>query len=193
MTKKGKAGDIGAGMDPFVAKDHIGGVFVQLRHGGDQLLMLGRGQETAPLRIGQDTGADGLGKDQGVTGTDAVVPQDPVRVNEASNAEAVLGDRVLDGMAPYHDGASLPDLIVAPLQDVMYILVGQAFREHEDVHGKLCFAAHGPDIGKGVGGGYLTVFVGIVHSRREDIHRLDQSHIISDLVNCSVVCSIISD
>ena len=96
-------------------------------------------------------------------------------------------------MAANHYGASLPDLIVASLQDIVYILVGQAFREHEDIHGKLCFAAHGPDIGKGIGGSHLAVFVGIIHSRWENIHRLDQSYIISDLVNCSVVCSIISD
>ena len=193
MAQESKACDIGAGVDALVFCDDLRGIFVEPGHGIHQLLVLGLGEKPAPFRVGENAGADGLGEDQGVPGTDAVVPEDPVRMHEACHAETVFWNGVLDGVAAYHDGACFPHLVIAAQQDVVHILVGQALREHEHVHGQLCLAAHGPDVGKGVGGSDLAVFVGIVHCRREDVHGLDQGHLIGDLVNCGVVRRIISD
>ncbi len=48
-------------------------------------------------------------------------------------------------------------------------------------------SAHGVDVAQGVGGGDLAESVGIVHDGREEVDRLDQRHVGSELVNAGVV------
>jgi hypothetical protein len=54
-------------------------------------------------------------------------------------------------------------------------------------------AAHGIDIGDGIGSGDLAEDIGIIHHRREEIDRLNQRNIIADLIDTGIVGRVKAD
>ena len=82
----------------------------------------------------------------------------------------------------------LPELVHTSLddlpQDTQIHCLG---RESDQVHGGFRCSAHGVNIAQGIGGGNLAEPVGIVHNRREKIHRLYQRQIIRNPIDTGVV------
>ena len=113
-------------------------------------------------------------------------------VDQAADAQAVLGLRVLDAVAACGHCASLRHLGRAPLQDGPHRLPRQAGGDGQQIHGQPGLAPHGVHVGEGIGRRDLPKVIGVVHHRWEEIHRLDQRQLIREAVHRSVIAGVIA-
>ena len=189
MAQQAKAGDVGAcgNREGF---HNLGCVLVQGFHGADDSLMFHRAQQSASGRSGQDAGSDGFGQNQKIARTDAVVAKHLAWMDEARDAEAVFGLRILDGVAAGDNGAGLSYFLIASLKDGVKGILWKLFRKAEDVHGQLWNASHGVNVADGIGGSNFAVFIRVVHDGREDIDSLHQRQIVAYAVHAGVVAGI---
>ena len=81
-------------------------------------------------------------------------------------------------------------LVVSALEQRMHRIHGHLFGYGHYVQAKLGLAAHGVNVRKGVGGGYLAEKVRIVRYRREEVHRLHYRKLVAYLINGCVVALI---
>ena len=112
-------------------------------------------------------------------------------MDQAGDAQAVFGNVILDGMASHYNGFGLSHLVIAPPEYGLDRFKGKVLREHEDVHTQSGFPAHGPYVGQGVGGSNLAVLIGIIHSRRKDVHGLYQGKLRGKLIDGRIVGGVI--
>lgn len=136
---------------------------------------------------GEDASTQSLGEHQDIPLPGAAVCEDGVRMCKAGNAQAVLGFLILNAVASGDHRPSLGHLVRAPGQDIPHRLHRQAGGEGQQVHGQLGLPPHGVYIGEGVDSGDLPKSIGVIHHRREEVHRLDHGQLITDLIDCRVV------
>ena len=120
---------------------------------------------------GDDAGAQGLGQVENVAGPGAGLGEDVLGVDEAHDAEAVLGLVVDDRVAAGDEAARLQHLVGAAAQDLDQDVLAQVVGEGGHVQGQEHLAAHGVDVAHGVGGGDGAEGVGVVHQRGKKVHR----------------------
>ncbi len=108
---------------------------------------------------------------EGIAGAGAGLGEDLLGVDEAHDAEAVLGLLVDDGVAAGDEAAGLEHLVGAAAQDIGQDVLAQVVGEGGHVQGQEHLAAHGVDVAHGVGGGDGAEGVGVVHQRGKKIHR----------------------
>ena len=122
------------------------------------------------------------------------IGDDPVRMDNAVDAQPVLGFVVVDGMAADQAGPGLDHFIVAAAQDLPEDAHIEMFgREHHDIQGGERFAAHGIDIGDRIGRGDLAEPVGIIDRRGDKINGVDHRHLIGELVDRGIVGGLYAD
>ncbi len=108
-------------------------------------------------------------------------------MDEAQDAEAVLGLGVDDGVPAGDDPARLGHLVRCAAEDLADGLVSEVFGEGGDVEGEGDLAAHGVDVAHGVGGGDGPELVGVVHEGGEEIKRKHHRLLIVELVYGGIV------
>ena len=129
-----------------------------------------------------------LGEDEGVAGPGAGIGDDPLGVDPAVHAQAVLRLLVVHGMAAHQAGAGLHHLVMPAAQDLpQKAQIQMLGREHDQIEGGQRHPAHGIDVGDGVGRGDLAEPVGIVHRRGDEVHGVDHGDLVGQPVHRRVV------
>jgi len=67
-----------------------------------------------------------------------------------------------------------------------YRYIHLPLREADNVHRRQGFSAHGVDIAQGIGRSNLSELVRVVHYRREEIERLDNGQLVSELIDAGI-------
>jgi len=97
-------------------------------------------------------------------------------------------------VAAGHAGAGLQDLVISAAQDLLeQSHVQRLGRKHHQVERQNRPPPHGIDVRKRVGGSDLPEPVGIVHRRRDEIHRADDRRIGRQAVDRRVVAGVETD
>ncbi len=194
VAEEAEPGDVGERVDGAALGEDLARRAVERRHElGDPLDERGA-RELALHRGRRDAGAEGLGEEEGVAGARADVPQDPVGVDEPGDRQAVLGLRVVDGVAAQDRRAGEPRRLRAAAQH----LAEHVHRQlpdgpADDVEREERAAAHGPDVREGVRRGDPSEPVRVVHHRREEVHRLDDGALRVETVHRGVVARVVAD
>ena len=191
MADQAEARHIGAGAGPQ-GHGNPGRVPVERRHQIRHRPVLRTAQQLRLGGGGQDTGTQGLGEHQQIPLPGPPVGQYRSGVDQAADAQAVLGLRVLDAVAACGHCASLRHLGRAPLQDGPHRFPRQAGGDGQQIHGQPGLAPHGVHVGEGVGRRDLPKVIGVVHYWREEIHRLDQRQLIREAVHRGVIAGVIA-
>ena len=187
VAEQPEAGDVGGGVDP----DLDGGVPGGVVEGGHEPHGIGlqRRRRSVPLQGGGDhPEADGLGQHQGVAGPGAAVGEHLPGIDRPDDGHAVFRLGVVDGMAPDHQRPGRPGDVGAAVEDPGQELEGQALSgPRHQVEGHDGRAAHGVDVGEGVGGRHPSPVVGIVDDGGEEVDGEDDGEIVSHPVHGGVV------
>ena len=132
--------------------------------------------------------AQRFGEHQAVAGAGRRVRQHAVGVDRAGDAEPVLRLDVLDGVAAEQDRARLGKLLAAAAQDGAGLLEIEVLgRDGQEVERRARPRAHGVQIAQRVGRRDLAELPGIVHDRRQHVHRLHQRQVVRQPVHTAVV------
>ncbi len=175
MAGQGEAGDVRRTPHSMLQGEPAGHV-VQPLH-----LLQGRLQpclvELVHLEgVDQHAGAQRLGEDQAVPCPSAGVGEQPLRICQADDREAVLELLVPHRMTAEQHGARLRQGLRAALQDAAQ--GGCALRPQlgktAEVEGEERPAAHGVDVRQRVGGGHPAEAAGIVAHRSDEVGGGDQ-------------------
>ena len=141
----------------------------------NQLLYFRAVAELGFQRCCQNAGADGLCEQQVVAGPKAPVGGKGCRIDNARHRQAVFDLFVLDAVAACHYSARLTDLVHAAFKNpAQNLLAHRLNRKADNVHGRIGLAAHGIDIGQGIGRGNLPEPVGIVDDGRQKVEGLHE-------------------
>ncbi len=173
MTHQAEARNIG-GADNTGLDHDFGGGTVELGHGAADGLAPG-GQGLADLGgKGDDSRTERLGQDEDVAGAGLVVGDEPRGVDQAGDGEAELDLLVLDAVAAEQNRAGFGQGVDAALHHLVQDAVREAVDgEGDDGQGGQRAAAHGIDVGDGVGGGDAAEEIGVVDDWGEDVDGLD--------------------
>ncbi len=193
VAGEAEPGDVGAGVRVEL-QHRLAGDPVERRHPGDRAPEELFGDQATPVSGDDDAGADGLREDQMVSGPCSGVRHDPLRVDDAGDRQAVLELVVTHRVAAHERRPRLLDLTESAVQDpAERALVDAARREVAEVHGGQRPAAHGVDVGEGVGGGDLAVEIRIVHDRRDVVDGLHEGEVVRQTIDSGVVAGLEAD
>ena len=193
VAQKSKARYIGTSVDIsgashslarfLVERCHVG--VERIAHGGrDQIRLDGGGEYAAAERLCQH---------QHIARLCADIFENAVGANKARDAQTVFRLIILNGVAARDDAAGFDRLCVAALQNGADVFFRQAVRHAQKVHRNLRLAAHGVYVAQCICRGDLTEEVRVVHNGGEKVDRFDDSDLIGDAVNGSVVAAVIAD
>ena len=136
---------------------------------------------------GDDAGADGLAEDQRVAGPRPGVAHLLAGLHDADDRQAVLGFRVVHGVAADDEALGLGGLGVAALQGTAQYLLVQRCREAHHVQRDERLAAHGVHVRQRVGRGDGAELVGVIGDGREEVDGNDERRLVVDAIDRSVV------
>ena len=117
----------------------------------------------------------------------ATAGKQAIELDEARDGKAVLGLVAVDGMAARDDAARLPALVRAAGEDLARHLYAEAIGKAQQVERERRRTSHGPDVGKGVGGGHLAEQERVVHHRWEEVRGLHEAAAVTQVVDAGVV------
>src|SRR6185437_2583165 len=187
VAKQCETGDV-RGAASADGEGRAAGVGVEGAHRGVERRGVGFVEQTALLRCGEEPGTDPFREDEDVADGGVGVAEDAARIGAAGHGDAELELFVDDGVATDDDRAGLVDLVLPAAQDFGEDLERQlAGGETDDVERGERLAAHGVDVGEGVGGGDLAEGVGVVDDRREEVDGLDEREIVGEDEHAGVV------
>ena len=123
-----------------------------------------------------DTGAERLGEHQPVAGLRAGVGKDAIRVDGAGHRVAEFDLAILHGVAAEQRHARFAQLVEPAAEDLRRLrrCRDASCWKRRNRQRRQRPPAHGVDVAQRVGRGDLAVDVGVVHDRREEVHRLHQ-------------------
>ena len=136
---------------------------------------------------GENTGADLLGEDDPVANAGSVVGEDLSGVHNTCDRKTVFGLVVNNAVAADHGAVCLSALSSTALKDALDNIIRQEIGNGEHIQGLNGVAAHGPDVGQRVGSANQTEGVGVVDDGREEVNGGNNSCILADLVNTSII------
>ena len=93
-------------------------------------------------------------------------------------------------MAAGDDGTGLVNLVIAAPQQSVDSFFGHIIGDTQQIQRQFRFAAHGINIGQGIGGGNLTEQIGVIHHGREEIHSLHQRQIVTYFIDGCIIAFI---
>ncbi len=187
MAQYAEAGNVGNGVHVLVLRE-LGPDAVQGRRGVDHLL-IGLGQQRGLLDRGRvDADADRLGEDQLVARLRIGVAPHLIRPADADHRQAIDRLGAIDRMATSHGNACRGTDGRAAFQDLAHHLDRNLVDRHaEDGERHDRLAAHGIDVGDGVGRGDAAEIVGIVDHRHEEIGGRDDAGVVVDLPHGGII------
>ena len=98
-------------------------------------------------------------------------------MNHAGNRISKFRFLIADAVAAHHRASGLDHLRQAAGQNALQNFEIAFVRKTDKGQRGQRLSAHGVNVAERVGGGDLAEGVGIVHDRREKIHRLDERHL----------------
>ena len=176
----------------IIASTYLGGRLVQGRHGGHGGVhgaggsfahAVGRADEAHPQRLGEDELVAGLSR---------IIGSEAAGVHETGDGQAVLHTGVGDGVASREDAPRLGHFFCAAAQDLTEDVQIHALREADEVQCSLHLAAHGVNVAESVCRRDLAEGVGVIHHRREEVHRLHQRDVVGDAVDSRIVPAVVA-
>ena len=192
MADQTKAGDIGAGIGSDL-HHHIFAVLVQGCHRLHHLVVGLFIQQLCLVGGGQHADSDWLGQHQKVALLAVAVFHDLVRVDKSGDAQTIFRLRVLNGVASGNNRSCLLDLACAALHDFCHHIHRQTGRETNQVHRKGWISSHRVNIAQRVCRRNLSKGIGVIHDWREKVYCLNNSKILSHLIDQRVIAGIKSD
>ena len=133
-----------------------------------------------------------LGQDQLVAHLPGVVGVQVVGIHKSCDRQAVLDTAVCDGMPTGKDAPCLCHFFGTAPQDLTQNVQIHAFREADQIQCRLYLSPHGINIAQGVCRSDLSKGIGVLHHRREEIHRLHQCNILCNAVDRRIVPAVIA-
>ena len=177
----------------IIASTYLGGRLVQGRHGGHGGVhgaggsfahAVGRADEAHPQRLGEDELVAGLSR---------IIGSEAAGVHETGDRQAVLHASVGDGVASREDAPRLGHFFCAAAQDLTEDVQIHALREADEIQCSLHLAAHSVNVAESVCRRDLAEGVGVIHHRREEVHRLHQRDVVGDAVDSRIVPAVVAN
>ena len=187
VAEQPEAGDVGAAGGAG-GQGGVAGLGVEAghrRHG--RLDQRGRGHVGLDGG-GGDADAERLGQHEDVAGAESGVGEDPVGMDLAHHRHAVLRLGIVDGVAAGHDEAGLGGYGGTALEHLGQQVGGQLVDvPAHQVEGEQRRAAHGVDVGDGVGRGHPPPGAGVVDHGRDEVGGDHQGALVREAPHGGIV------
>ena len=191
VAEEAESGHIGGRVN-IIASAYLGGRLVQSRHGGHGGVHGAGGSFAHAVGRADEAHTQRLGEDELVAGLSRIIGREAAGVHETGDGQAVLHAGVGDGVASREDAPRLGHFFGAAAQDLAEDVQIHALREADEVQCSLHLAAHGVNIAEGVCRRDLAEGVGVIHHRREEVHRLHQRDVVGDAVDGRIVPAVVA-
>ena len=176
----------------IIASTYLGGRLVQGRHGGHGSVHGAGGSFVHAVGRADEAHTQRLGEDELVAGLSRIIGSEAAGVHETGDGQAVLYTGVGDGVASREDAPRLGHFFCAAAQDLTEDVQIHALGEADEVQCSLHLAAHGVNVAESVCRRDLAEGVGVIHHRREEVHRLHQRDVVGDAVDSRIVPAVVA-
>ena len=193
MAEQTEAGHVGAAGDPG-SQCQTGGNVVEADHRCDRSVGLLLGGLTSLDGGGQHADAECLGEDDVLTGAQARIGEEPVRMGFAGDRHAVLGFGVVDRVAAGDHEAGLGGDVLAACEH----LAEQCGRQRvgvpaDEIQCKQRPTAHRVDVRDAVGSGHTAPGARVVDHRRDEVGGRHEGALVVETPDRGVVAGLGAD